>query len=280
MPRRTRTPSAELEYYRANLDAVWREDGVVCLECGGVYKGLLSHVRWKHELEGDDYRAKWGFNRQAVFVSPDYEEKLRRVAIRRGLPEAGTRMLMAALRTRRPRIPGPMRLQGRRHLSESRTKAHEEDVLALARRGLTGKEVARHLGVSRLTAGRHLRALRARDLLPPPAPLSPRFARILALARQGLWQSEIAERLGLRVNNVASALSKLRARGVEVSTPAGPRPNSRRKLGDTEFVELIRQGMTDTEIAARFALRRETVISKRCHLRKRGLLPRLALPRP
>jgi DNA-binding NarL/FixJ family response regulator len=266
---------ADLDHYRTDIRAVWREDGVVCLECGRVCKFLLPHVRRAHELTPDDYRAKWGYNRTAAFVSPDFAARLRELALRRDIGRRATRELVARARALLPR-PMERRRQARLDLRERKTRAHDEDVLALARAGLGPRQIARRLAVSTITTQRHLRALRERGLLPAPPGLSPRFTRILELARLGLWRSEIAQRLGLSGSNVASAMSKLRARGVDVPTPRRPRPHPRRKLGDAEFVELLRQGLGDAEIAERSGLRRATIVSKRCNLRKRGLLPRPA----
>jgi predicted transcriptional regulator len=36
-------------------------DGVICLECGAVFKRLPGHL-CKHNLSSD-YKAKWGYNR-------------------------------------------------------------------------------------------------------------------------------------------------------------------------------------------------------------------------
>lgn len=267
--------SEQLAHYRANIREAWREDGVVCLECGGVYKALLWHVGFAHHLAPEDYREKWGYNRQATFVAPDVEERLRWHAVRRGMGQLTTRerMLMQVLPRAQRNLP--RRLQTRLDLKDSKTKISDENVLALARAGLRAGQIAARLGAAKITVGRHLAGLRERGLLPPAGLLSPRFTRILELAREGLWQSEIAERLGLNKNNVASALSKLRARGINVPTPPRPRPNNNRKVDDQEFLRLLQEGVTDAEIASRFGMMGNTVISKRWALRKRGLLPPL-----
>jgi DNA-binding NarL/FixJ family response regulator len=247
----------------------------VCLECGGVYKALLWHVGSAHHLAPEDYREKWGYNRQATFLAPDTEERLRWHAVRRGMGQLTTRERMLTQVLTRAQRRLPRRLQARLNLKDSKTKNSDEDVLALARAGLRAGQIAARLGAAKITVGRHLRALREGGLLPPLGALSPRFTRILELARQGLWQSEIAERLGLNKNNVASALSKLRARGISVPTPQRPRPNNNRKLDDQEFLRLLQEGVMDAEIAWRFGMREKNVISKRSGLRKRGLLPPL-----
>ena len=52
----------ELAYYRTHFREAVQKDGVICLECGGVFKYLPGHL-CKHNLSSHDYRAKWGYNR-------------------------------------------------------------------------------------------------------------------------------------------------------------------------------------------------------------------------
>ncbi len=58
----------ELDYYRHHFLEALREEGVVCLECGGLYKTMGRHVA-KHGLILDAYREKWGYNRQTTFTA-------------------------------------------------------------------------------------------------------------------------------------------------------------------------------------------------------------------
>jgi ROS/MUCR transcriptional regulator protein len=52
----------ELAYYRAHFREAVQKDGVICVECGAIFKYLPGHL-CKHNLSSHDYRAKWGYNR-------------------------------------------------------------------------------------------------------------------------------------------------------------------------------------------------------------------------
>jgi BON domain/ROS/MUCR transcriptional regulator protein len=52
----------ELAYYRVHFREAVQKDGVICLECGAIFKYLPAHL-CKHNLSSHEYRAKWGYNR-------------------------------------------------------------------------------------------------------------------------------------------------------------------------------------------------------------------------
>jgi predicted transcriptional regulator len=49
-------------YYRAHFRQAVQKEGVICLECGSIFKYLPGHL-CKHNLTSHEYRAKWGYNR-------------------------------------------------------------------------------------------------------------------------------------------------------------------------------------------------------------------------
>jgi predicted transcriptional regulator len=48
-------------------------------------KMLKRHIKRSHELEPDEYRAKWRLNHDYPMVSPNYSEVRRKQAIKNGL---------------------------------------------------------------------------------------------------------------------------------------------------------------------------------------------------
>ena len=52
----------DLAYYRAHFREAVQKDGVICLECGAIFKYLPGHL-CKHGLSSEEYRAKWGYHR-------------------------------------------------------------------------------------------------------------------------------------------------------------------------------------------------------------------------
>jgi ROS/MUCR transcriptional regulator protein len=70
----------ELAYYRAHFREAVQKDGVICLECGSIFKYLPGHL-CKHNLSSDEYRAKWGYNRTTPLERLSTRRKKRRNAI-------------------------------------------------------------------------------------------------------------------------------------------------------------------------------------------------------
>jgi predicted transcriptional regulator len=46
----------ELAYYRTHFREAVQKDGVICLECGSIFKYLPGHL-CKHNLSSEEYRA-------------------------------------------------------------------------------------------------------------------------------------------------------------------------------------------------------------------------------
>jgi predicted transcriptional regulator len=71
----------ELAYYRAHFREAVQKDGVICLECGAIFKYLPGHL-CKHSLSSHEYRAKWGYNRTTPLERLATRRKKRRNALR------------------------------------------------------------------------------------------------------------------------------------------------------------------------------------------------------
>jgi DNA-binding MarR family transcriptional regulator len=274
----------ELAYYREHFLEVFREDGVVCLECGALFKAVGSHVFYAHHINADDYREKWGYNRQTTFLVESSHERRRQIALARDLGA-----LLDPGRIEKARAVRGSTLPRRREtrLTMSKTvkakyargwqpfrhrKVDDGTLRAFAEEGYTARELAEKTGLSRQQVRRRLRAL---GLIPPQVPRNRTTNQeILKLSTSGLWPSEIAARTGLASDTVARRLRNLRRAGVPVPTPKRPRPNSRRRLADEKFLPLVRKGLKPAEIAARLGVEKKYVIRKAQYLRSRGLLER------
>ena len=273
-----------LEYYRSHFRESIQHDGAVCLECGKLRKTLGNHVRLKHNLTLDDYREKWGFNRQTVFVAASTAAKLRRLALKRDLGSQGSAELMAKARAaRRARLP--TRLESRLDNSEIKKKLYatgwqprrrrkvSDGTLRRLARGPAADpgRIAAKAGVSVDTARRRLQAL---GLLPPRhTRWTVDRERILALRRQGLWPLEIARRMRIDPQLVRKTLWLLRGQGVGVPTPPRPRPSNRRRVTDDAFLTAFRRGGSPPTIATRLGVSKRYVIAKTHRLRLLGLVP-------
>lgn len=269
-------------YYRAHFLESIRPDGIVCLECGRLRKTLGTHVALMHHMTLDDYRERWGFNRQTVFIATDTAARFRRLALARHLGAAGSAESMAKARAAR-RWDGPMRQEGRLRASQAKKrlyasgwqprryrKVDDRTLRRLARGGVDTKRIARKAGLSIDQTRNRLQAL---GLLPPHR--RRRLAdreRILALRREGLWPLEIARRLRVKPQLVRKTLWLLRGQGIKVPTPSRPRPIKKRRVADDAFLAAFRRGGTPAQIAARLGVTRVYVIYKAHYLRQRGLI--------
>ena len=70
----------ELAYYRAHFREAVQKDGVICLECGSIFKYLPGHL-CKHNLTSEEYRAKWGYNRTTILERISTRRQQRRKAV-------------------------------------------------------------------------------------------------------------------------------------------------------------------------------------------------------
>jgi|GEM_PF-5735524 len=88
---RLKTPRvSNLDYYREHFLEAIAEDGVVCLECGEIYRSLGTHVLLRHHVSLDEYRTRWGYNRRQSLIARDLVPKFRAQALVRGFPAYGS----------------------------------------------------------------------------------------------------------------------------------------------------------------------------------------------
>ncbi|HET8564832.1 MAG TPA: MucR family transcriptional regulator [Candidatus Binatia bacterium] len=264
------------------MEAV-REDGVVCLDCGALRKALGSHLFFAHEMAIGDYKAKWGYNRQTGLVAPSTAEKLRQIAVARDLGANGSGRVLEIARKARAAASLTKRFEARTNHGKTlkaryangwqpsrHRKVNDETLRILGKEGHTCREIAEKTGLSRDQARSRLRNL---GLFPP---LRPRrkigTQQILALRAAGLWPSDIAARLGLSRHAVLKRLWELRKKGVHVPRPKTPRPITRRRVTDDEFLALVAKGLKPAAIAARVGMKKGSVLTRAVLLRRRGLL--------
>ena len=270
-----------LDYYRAHFLESVRSDGVICLECGRLRKTLGTHMLFLHQMTLDDYREKWGFNRQTTFIAASTAAKLRRLAVQRNLGANASAESLAKARAARGRGSMARRAQTRITLSESAKrryavgwkprrfrKVDDRTLRRLAREGLALKRIARK---AKLSVDQTRARLQALGLLPPRRPRrTVNRQRILALRREGLWPLEIARRMRIQPQIVRKILWILRNQGVKIPRPSRPRPIKNRRVTDEAFLAAYRRGGAPAEIAARLRVSRAYVIFKTSYLRKRG----------
>lgn len=238
----------------------------------------------------DDYREKWGFNRQTAFVAADTAARLRRLALKRNLGAHGSAELLAKARAARRRKDLARRPEARLKDGAAKKqlyasgwqprryrKVDDRTLRRLAREGLDTKRIARKAGLSIDQTRSRLQAL---GLLPPHRRrrLVDR-QRILALRREGLWPLEIARRMRIRRQLVLKILWIFRGQGVRVPTPRRPRPIKKRRVTDDEFLRAFRRAGTPAQMAARLGVSRAYVIYKTWYLRQRSLIAPVSRPR-
>ena len=224
------------------------------------------------------------------------------IARRVGLTATSVNHRLRELRRRRVTVPpaaGP-RPSGTRRVTD-------DELVALARRGLDARTIARRKAVTPTSIWRRLKLLRERGALPRSSSDAARDPRriaqrrraarlerqrirkwrhrimtrdraIVRLASQRLWPSQIAARLGRPHDSVAQRLLKLRRRGVHMPRPAGKQPNPARKVTDEQLVKFLRQGLRAIEIAERVGQTRTNIYGRLRKLVKEGLIK--AVPTP
>ncbi len=62
-----------------------KDDYIVCLECGGKFKSLRRHLKSRHNLTPEEYRAKWGLPADYPMVAKNYREARSQLAKSMGL---------------------------------------------------------------------------------------------------------------------------------------------------------------------------------------------------
>jgi hypothetical protein len=60
-------------------------DAHKCNECGNWYKGLSRHITRHHRMSADEYRSKWGLNKNESLLSFSTLKKLSEKALLAGV---------------------------------------------------------------------------------------------------------------------------------------------------------------------------------------------------
>jgi predicted transcriptional regulator len=69
-------------------------DGLYCLECGRRGPTLRRHIRTRHGLGPDQYRARWGLGSDYPFTAPEYSERRSAMAKQIGLGQMRARKVV------------------------------------------------------------------------------------------------------------------------------------------------------------------------------------------
>ncbi len=84
-PKRPAVLPEELARCRAHPQQALREQDIICLECGGLYRLLKPHLR-RHGLSAAAYRKKWRYRRDQALLASASREQRRRRGMARMLP--------------------------------------------------------------------------------------------------------------------------------------------------------------------------------------------------
>ncbi|MFQ5840101.1 MAG: MucR family transcriptional regulator [Candidatus Methylomirabilales bacterium] len=297
-PRRRKRKYVPVAYYRTHILEAIREEDVVCLECGGLFRALPSHLRLRHHLLSEDYKAKWGYNRTTGLISKDLSERL--AAMLNAMRDTGRLPLRFpgwVYRTRAATKPGSTwrmetklrrKTSARVHALHRRLqKVSDEELIQLTLQGLGSSKIAKHTGVHHRAVRRRLAKLRTRGVtLPRPKPRANPPNRkvtdeeLLTLLGQGLTYNAIAEPKGIAPTAIQKRVRRLRARGVPIVRPK-LRPNRpNRKITDEELIQLRAQGLTNRAIAKRKGVVSSAISLRLKKLRARGMQLPPPPPRP
>lgn len=146
------------------------KEGIVCLECGRTYRHVGRHVL-AHDMNADEYRAKWGLHAREALCVASVSEERRRIAERSGGPERlrafGRKYVISTERRVGERVsPSESMLAAkaaerrqRREALDDRAREHGYSdavdwLRSLRADGLTNTECARVMGVSVYALGR------------------------------------------------------------------------------------------------------------------------------
>ena len=83
-----------------------KRNEIVCLECGQGHKMLKRHLSSGHGVTAEEYRARWGLDRDYPLVAPNYAKQRSDIAKKYGLgrkPGAGRKSGAVKPKTRRKR---------------------------------------------------------------------------------------------------------------------------------------------------------------------------------
>jgi ROS/MUCR transcriptional regulator protein len=247
--------ATELAYYRAHFREAVQKDGVICLECGAIFKYLPGHL-CKHNLSSEEYRAKWGYNRTTPLERLSTRRKKRRNAIAMKLWTLTPRGAFQKATKARRGHGLPYRPERRLVTTEAaRARVALDFRLAdqKARKVVdNGRQTSRTYRPTRTHRRGSCFELSKSDL------------KIFSLRKKGLWLSQIPQVTGMQARSVEHRLRRLKLEGFTIPRPTSPRPNAHRKVTDKELLTLARSRLSIREIAAKVGIATQNV-HKRIH---------------
>ena len=173
MPRRKVPRVSNLEYFREHFLEALREDGVICLECGGIYQALGTHLEKLHGLTSAQYKDRWGYNRKTPLLAqqlrPRFQAMARAVNLHSYIRQ--TRAWVKGQETIARRGHRGYAKQFRLQRSAASTgkprpylqKVPDATLAALRAKGMTFTQLARAVGLTRASIRRRLRRVHARS---------------------------------------------------------------------------------------------------------------------
>lgn len=208
-------------------------DYIICLECGAAARTLPCHLR-THDLNSERYRERWGYPPTQALVPKSVSARLAEVRLKE-TPAARRRRIAAARRG--GFLPKPGRSPEQRH---SRRDIRTEEILRLAREGLTKPEIAARLGCCTATIRNRLKELGVH--LSVRRTISAQ--QLMAARKEGLTLQAIANRFGCSKHLVDDRLRE-----------AGVRFDARDRRPDViaaEVAQARRKGLSFPQLVARF----------------------------
>ena len=82
---KTEEPVAENKVPAVPVKKSITDDYIICLEDGKKFKSLKRHLSTAYNMSPDEYRAKWGLNRDYPMVAPAYASARSNLARQMGL---------------------------------------------------------------------------------------------------------------------------------------------------------------------------------------------------
>lgn len=145
----------------------------VCLECGQLVELIGGPHLKRHGLTDDEYREKWGYNRQTALASLTHKKRLSRVArLSGGVRRMRGKQLPTPERTARlieARRAAPKRREYRLTIGDSkrgkprpdlqRSTARDLDIARLRLRGIETEDIGKKLGLTGGSARERLKRI-------------------------------------------------------------------------------------------------------------------------
>ena len=146
----------------------------------------------------------------------------------------------------------------------------DSKILELLDNGLTLTQIKDELGVSIETISQRIKKMRSQGVEIPEkikTENTENDKKILELLEKGLTQTQIKEELGVSNKNILQRIKKMRSQGIVI-------PNKKKtesEENDRKILELLKKGLTQSEIAEQLNLSRDKVFRNINKMRGRGI---------